>query len=193
MVDGSALCMSMIWGLRSNGSWHDERGVNLLDTGAPFYDTYECADGEYVAVGAIEPQFFAALCRVLGLSPEELGDQADRAAWPAVRDRFAAIFRQRPRDEWVARAEAEEGDACLVPVLSMPEATRHPHNEVRRTFVTAGGVTQPNVAPRFSATPVSVTAPPCRPGEHGLTALQDWGLDARSIAAATSSGALKAH
>lgn len=160
MSEGSALLMSMIWGFRqtlpaplpSSLTWRDERGVNLLDTGAHFYETYETADGKHLAVGAIEPPFYAALLRLTGLT----GDPAfaapfDPAAWPALKERLADVFRTRTRDDWCADPEALQ--ACVAPVLSMAEAPAHPHNRARGAFVTAQGVVQPAPAPRFRDSP----------------------------------------
>ena len=152
MVDGCALLASMVWGFRAIGLWDGARGENLLDTGAPFYEVYECADGRHVAVGAIEPAFHAALRDTLGLADDALFDAPmDARRWPAMKARLAAIFATRSRDDWVARFEGI--DACVAPVLTMAEAPAHPHNAARGTFVEVGGVLQPAPAPRFSATP----------------------------------------
>jgi alpha-methylacyl-CoA racemase len=193
MVDGAALLFSMTWSLRALGVWRDELGSNLLDTGAPYYEVYECADGRHVAVGALEPQFYAALCRVLDLSPEDLPGQMERDTWPEVKRRFAEIFRTRARDEWVERAETEHGDACLAPVLSMSEAAAHPHNVHRGTFTTVGGVLQPAPAPRFSRSAARIASPPCRPGEGGRAALSDWGVAEDRCSELLGRGVLKAH
>jgi alpha-methylacyl-CoA racemase len=152
MTDGSALLMAMMWGFRATGMWHDERGANLLDSGAPFYDTYETADGKFVAIGAIEPQFYAALREKLGIAADPLFDaQFDRARWPAQKERLATIFTSATRDEWCARMAAS--DVCLAPVLDWAEVAGHPHNDARGTFIEVNGVTQPAPAPRYSATP----------------------------------------
>ena len=152
MVDGAALLMSMIWSMRAAGFWRDERGVNLLDTGAHFYDTYETADGKHMAVGAIEPQFYAELRRLAGLEDDRaLDSQMDFASWPALKQRVAAAFRTRTRDEWTRIFDGT--DACVSPVLSMAEAPSYAHNAERGTFVEASGVVQPAPAPRYSATP----------------------------------------
>ena len=150
MTDGSALLMAMIWSLRAQGNWADERGVNLLDTGAPFYDTYETSDGKFVSIGSLEPQFYALLREKAGLGAAFM-PQMDLAAWPARRAALTDLFRRRTRDEWCAVMEGT--DICFAPVLSMSEAPAHPHNAARGTFVEAGGVTQPAPAPRYSATP----------------------------------------
>jgi alpha-methylacyl-CoA racemase len=149
MTDGSALLMAMMWGFRANGIWADERGVNMLDSGAPFYDTYETADGGFVAIGSIEPQFYALLREKLGVTDDPLFDgQFDRAQWPAQKARLTAIFKTRTRDEWCAAMEGT--DVCFAPVLSMAEAAAHPHNVARGTFIDRDGVIQPAPAPRFS-------------------------------------------
>ncbi len=161
MTDGAALLMGMMWSFRAQGVWADERGANMLDGAAPFYDTYETQDGQYLAVGPIEPQFYALLRRRLGLHEDSGFDhQFDRAAWPRLKQKLAALFVTRPRHEWCALLE---GDTCVAPVLSMEEAPAHPHNAARGTFVEAGGVTQPAPAPRYSITP---TVPP-RMMAHG--------------------------
>ena len=152
MNEGAALLMSMIWGFRASGWWKDERGVNLLDGGAHFYDTYACSDGKYVAIGAIEPQFYALLREKAGLSTDAAFDQQmDSRAWPALKEKLAAIFATKSRDEWCVILE--HSDACFAPVLSMTEAPSHPHNAARGVFVEAGGVVQPGPVPRYSATP----------------------------------------
>jgi len=149
MTDGSALLMAMMWGFRAQGRWTDERGTNVIDTGAPFYDTYETADGLFVAVGAIEPQFYAELRRVLGISDDPRFDaQFDPASWPAQKIELAQLFRTRTRAEWTAAFD--QAEACVTPVLSMAEALEHPHNLARRTFLTIDGVPQPAPAPRFT-------------------------------------------
>lgn len=181
MVDGSALLSTMIWSLMASGDWSESRGRNLLDTGAPFYEVYECADGKFVALGALEPQFYAAFCRLAGLAPAELSSQMDKTAWPELKERVARVLRTRTRDEWVSRAEADGGDACLAPVLTLDEAPSHPHNAARRTFVAPAGVTQPAPAPRFSSTPASIAGPPCRAGEGGRAALSDWGVSREEV------------
>lgn len=163
MTDGSALLMAMMWGFRSAGRWSDARGTNLLDTGAPFYDTYETADGEYVAIGAIEPQFYANFRQVLGLADRhELGRQDDAAAWPEQKRLIAEVIRSGTRAEWCERLEGR--DACFAPVLGFDEAVAHPHNVARETFVDVGGVVQPAPAPRYSVTPCARPLPPAIPG-----------------------------
>ena len=179
MVDGAASLMTMTYTLRSAGIWQDERGTNLLDTGAHFYEVYETSDGGYFGVGAIEPQFYAELMRLLGLGDEDLSTQMDRTTWPAMKERFAAIFATRTRDEWEAVFAGT--DACAAPVLSPAEAPDHPHNKVRGTFTEVAGVVQPAPSPRFLVHPGR--DPPARrpiPGQHGDEALADWGLSDRA-------------
>jgi alpha-methylacyl-CoA racemase len=154
MVDGTSLLSQMIWTLLGQGAWIDERGANLLDGHAPFYDTYTCADGRHVAVGALEPQFYTALLRGLGLQDEKLPQQYDRAGWPTLRAKFTEVFATRERDVW-ARQFAET-DACVTPVLSFAEAARHPHLAARSTIVAPDGLRQAAPAPRFSRTPADV-------------------------------------
>jgi alpha-methylacyl-CoA racemase len=180
MTDGAALLGAMMYGLRAHGSWSAARGANLLDGGAPFYATYACADGRFIAIGAIEPQFYARLLALAGASDPAFGRQWDSGDWPALKDRFAALFATRTRDAWCALLEGT--DACFAPVLDMDEAPHHPHNAARRTFVDVDGVTQPAPAPRFSRTPgraASVSAP----GQDGAAILAGWGWDDAAIAA----------
>jgi alpha-methylacyl-CoA racemase len=149
MSEGSALLMSMIWGFRQTLGWRDERGVNLLDTGAHFYDSYETSDGKFVALGAIEPQFYAAFRKAAGLEDDpDFDAQMNPAAWPALKVKLDALFRTRTRDAWCALMEGT--DICFAPVLSMAEAPAHPHNVAREAFVEREGVMQPAPAPRFS-------------------------------------------
>jgi len=154
MTDGSALLSAMLWTMRAQGRWPGARGENLLDTGAHFYDSYETADGLYVAVGAIEPQFYAQFCERLGVAGDpQFASQMDRAAWPALKRRVAAIFASKTRQEWVDIFAG--ADACFSPVLSMGEALAHPQNVARRTFIEIDGVAQPAPGPRFSMTPAA--------------------------------------
>ncbi len=192
MLDGAALLGSLFFGMHEQGQWEPCRGSNLLDGGAHFYGTYETSDGRWVAVGAIEPQFYANLLAVLGLDPGELPDQNDRAGWPRMRERFAAVFATRTRDEWV---EAMAGaDACFSPVLSMAEAPSHPQNAAREVFVPAGEGARPlrpAPAPRFSRTPAEAAAPPAAaPGEHTEAALAEWGVEAAELARLGAAGAI---
>jgi alpha-methylacyl-CoA racemase len=180
MVDGAAVLTTMFHAFRAMGIWEDERGTNLLDTGAHFYDVYETADGKYVSIGSIEPQFYAELLRLTGLDGEELPYQHDKSQWPALKERVAAIFKAKTRDEWCQIMEGT--DVCFAPVLSLVEAPQHPHNVERGTFVELDGVVQPAPAPRFSATPASVARPPAHAGQHTDEVLAEWGLDADRIA-----------
>jgi alpha-methylacyl-CoA racemase len=177
VVDGTASLTTMLHGLLAGGQWQDERGVNLLDTGAPFYDVYETADGRHMAVGALEPQFYSELVRLLfdEARPPGLPERLDRDRWPELRRLFADRFRSRTQQQW---AEVFDGtDACVAPVLSLTEAPEHPQLAGRGTFVESRGVTQPGPAPRFSRTPASLADPPPLPGQHTAQALRDWGID----------------
>jgi alpha-methylacyl-CoA racemase len=181
MVDGSALLMTMMHGFRAMGVWDDERGVNLLDTGAGFYEVYETADGRYLAVGALESEFYAQLLDGLGLADDpDLPKQMDKAAWPDLTERFAAVIRTRTRDEWEAVFAGR--DACVAPVLSMAEAPEHPHNVARGTFVERFGVVQAAPAPRFGRTPAELDRPPAFPGQHTDEVLGEWGFSGDEIA-----------
>ncbi len=188
MVDGAAVLTTMFHAFRAMGIWQDERGSNMLDTGAHYYDVYETADGKYVSIGSIESQFYAELLRLTGLEGEELPWQQDRAHWPAMKERMAAIFKAKTRDEWCAIMEGT--DVCFAPVLSLGEAPQHPHNVQRGTFVELDGVVQPAPAPRFSATPVSVQRPPAHAGQHTDEVLREWGLDADRVAKLRDAGAI---
>ncbi len=188
MVDGAAALMTMTYTLRAAGIWKDVRGTNMLDTGAPFYEVYETSDGGYMGVGAIEPQFYAELLRLLGFKPDELPDQMDRQAWPEMKERFAEVFATRSRDEW---EEIFTGtDACVAPVLSPGEAPEHPHMRARGTFTEVAGVVQPAPAPRFMGTPGAIRHPPPNPGQDGDDALLDWGLAPGDIDGLRASGAI---
>ncbi|WOK37909.1 CaiB/BaiF CoA-transferase family protein [Sphingomonas sp. C3-2] len=159
MTDGSALLMAMIWGFRAQGMWPGGRGENLLDTGAPFYDSYETADGKWVSVGSIEPQFYALLREKMGLADDpDFAAQHDRRHWPALKARLAALFARKTRAEWCAVMEGT--DICFAPVLDFDEAAAHPHNVARGTFVEAGGVRQPAPAPRYSGLDLTPPAMP---------------------------------
>lgn len=181
MVDGAAVLMTMMHAFRQTPMWSDERGTNLLDTGAHFYETYETKDGKFVALGSIEPQFYAELLRRTGLEGEDLPRQMDRARWPEMKQRLAAVFKTKTREEWCALMEGT--DVCFAPVLSMGEAYEHPHNVARRTFVEVGGRMQPAPAPRFSRTPPEIARPPAHAGQHTDEALGDWGFSAAELRA----------
>ena len=185
MVDGAALLTTQLHELLAAGLWTDRRGANLLDGAAPCYGVYETADGRHLAVGALEPGFWAELLERVGLGGEELPAQLDRAGWPRLRERLAAVFRTRTRDEWCRLLEGT--DACVAPVLSPAEAPAHPHNHARGTFVQVAGVTQPAPAPRFGRTPCPSPAPAAPADPHDLTA---WGLDPDEVSRLYATGVL---
>jgi alpha-methylacyl-CoA racemase len=188
MVDGVALLMAPFFMALRSGYFSNERGTNLLDSGAPFYDCYAGADGRWVAVGALEPQFFAALLEGLAIDPAEVGEQHDRSQWPSMRDRFAATFATRSRDEWVAHFAGR--DACVAPVLTTEETLADPHLSARGTVVELEGVLQPAPAPRFGATAATLDRPPPAPGEHTDEVLAGLGYTADEIAALRETGAV---
>jgi len=177
MVDGAASLMTIFHGAQQSGFWNDELGTNMLDSGAHFYDVYETADGRYVSIGSIEPQFYAELLKRTGLDAESLPGQHDRSQWPALKERLAEIFRSRTRDEWCAIMEGT--DVCFAPVLTMAEAREHPHNRARGVFVEVDGVPQPRPAPRLSRTDSAIQGPPAPPGTHTDEVLADWGFSER--------------
>ena len=189
MVDGAAVLMTMFHAFTAMGIWNPERGTNMLDTGAHFYDVYETSDGRYVSIGSIEPQFYAELLRLTGLTDEaDFAAQQDRARWPQLKERLAEVFRTKSRDEW---CEIMEGtDVCFAPVLSIAEAPHHPHNVERGTFVEVAGITQPGPAPRFSRTEPRIQRPPAHAGQHTDEILAELGLDADRVAALRESGAV---
>jgi alpha-methylacyl-CoA racemase len=189
MVDGAALLTTQFHELLAAGLWREQRGGNLLDGGAPFYAVYETADGRHLAVGALEPQFYAELLRRLGLDGGDLPDQLDRDGWPLLRERLAALFRTRTLEEWCDLLAGT--DACVAPVLGLGEAPAHPHNRARGTFVDVGGVVQPAPAPRFSRTPCDPPTPAARPGEHTDQALTDWGVPPEKVARLRATGAIE--
>jgi len=188
MLDGAASLITMLFSLRALGAWQDQRGVNLLDTGAHFYEVYDTADGGYFAVGAIEAPFYADLLKGLGLEGAELPHQMDRAHWPEMKERFASIFRSKTRDEWAA--VFGELDACATPVLSPAEAPRHPHVSERRTFVEIAGVVQPAPAPRFDRTQGQATAGRYLTGDDADALLVSWGLEGAAVASLREGGSL---
>jgi alpha-methylacyl-CoA racemase len=187
MVDGAALLTTQLHELLAAGQWTDRRGANLLDGAAPCYAVYETADARHLAVGALEPRFWAELLERVGLGREDLPAQLDRAGWPVLRDRLAAVFRTRTRDEWCALLEGT--DACVAPVLSLLEAPAHPHNQARGTFVEVGGVVEPAPAPRFSRTPCTSPLPAAEDEDPGAV-LTAWGLSADRVARLRSGGAI---
>ena len=189
MTDGAALLFGSIAGLHASGYWTDERGTNLLDSGAHFYDVYETKDGKYVTIGSIESQFYAELLERTGLVDDDtLPHQHDRSQWPAMKERFVELFKTKTRDEWCELMEGS--DVCFAPVLSMTEAPVHPHNVARGTFVERNGVVQPSPAPRFDRTPGEISRPPSHAGQHTDEVLADWGFDAATIAKLHETGAV---
>ena len=189
MVDGSAVLMTMFHAFRAMGIWEDERGTNLLDTGAWFYDVYETKDAKYISIGSIERQFCEQLIELSGLKDEpDWPVQNDKAKWPAMKARMAEIFKEKTRDEWCDIME--HTDVCFAPVLSMAEAPEHPHNKERGTFVERNGIVQPAPAPRYSRTPGEIQRPPSFPGQHTDEVLAEWGVAGERIAELRASGAI---
>ena len=189
MVDGAANLMNMFWSLKSMGIWRPERGTNMLDSGAHFYDVYECSDGLFVSIGSIESQFYAELMRLTGLEGDaQFARQMDRKQWPAMKGRIQALFKTKTRDEWCELME--HTDVCFAPVLSMEEAVEHPHMKARGTFIEIDGQTQAGPAPRFSRTTAVVQGPPTVPGTNTDGVLASLGLDDSRIAALRDSGAV---
>ena len=181
MVDGSSVLMSMFWAFKAAGLFDENnRGTNLLDTGAHFYDVFRCADGEYVSIGSIETQFYAELLRLTGLDGDpEFARQMDKSQWPHLKQRLAEVFAGKTRAEWCAIMEMT--DVCFAPVLTMSEAAQHPHNVARGTYVDIAGVIQPAPAPRFSRTAPAVPTPPAHPGQQTREVLLDWGIPAERV------------
>jgi alpha-methylacyl-CoA racemase len=188
MAEGTALLGSNTYGMLQIGEWRDERGANLLDGGAPYYGTYETADGKWVAVGAIEPKFYAVLVDAVGLEDVDLDAQEDIGSWPETRARFAAAFRSKTRDEWIALLQPL--DACFSPVLSLTEALEHEQHRARGLFVSNDGVLQTVPVPHFSRTPGEIRSPAPLCGEHTLEALGACGFEAGEIEALRESGAV---
>ena len=178
MVDGASALMSFLHGMKAAGQWEGARGTNLLDGGAPFYDTFATRDGKFMAVGSVEPQFYAQLLIGLGLGDRELSAQFDPAGWPDTRQLFAEVFASRTRDEWTERFAGL--DACVTPVLSPWEAHEHPHHRARGSFVEVGGLRQPAPAPRFSRTPLDAPRPMDRSQETLDNTLAAWGVEGSS-------------
>jgi alpha-methylacyl-CoA racemase len=179
MVDGAATLMGMFHSMAAIGVWSEERGTNLLDTGAHFYDTFETSDGKYISIGSIEPQFYAELIEKIGLAGEELPAQMDKSGWEGLKTRFEEIFKAKSRDEW---CEIMEGsDVCFAPVLSMSEAADHPHIKHRKTFVESNGMVQPAPSPRFSRTIPELGRPAAHAGQHSDDVLASFGFAADEI------------
>ena len=170
IVDGAASLSMGFYGMTASGQWQPERGTNVLDSGAPYYDVYECSDGRWISIGPIEARFFAEMLQRLGVDPAELGSQNDRASWPQAKVAFARAFKTKTSDAWCKLLEGT--DVCFAPVLSFAEAPQHPHMQARGSFVDVDGVTQPAPALRFSATPSALPTPPRAPDD--VQALQSW-------------------
>jgi alpha-methylacyl-CoA racemase len=188
MSDGAASLMSMFYGFKASGMWKEERRANLLDGGAHFYDTYQCADGKWISIGSIEPQFYALLLEKTGINDPAFAAQMDRGAWNDLREKLAHVIAQKSQAEWCEIMDAT--DVCFAPVLDLDEAPKHPHNVARETFIELGGVVQPAPAPRFSVTPGAVQGLPPAIGAHDQEALGDWGFSAAEIDGLKASGAL---
>jgi alpha-methylacyl-CoA racemase len=186
MIDGVSSMTTLIHSMIAQGRWHEPPGSNFCDGAAPYYDTYESADGRYLAVAPIESQFYAVMVDKLGLDLDTLPDRDDPANWAELKSLFAGIFRSRTRNEW---AELFDGsDACVTPVLSFGEAVVHPHNVARETYASAFGVTQPAPAPRFDRNPGSISGPPPSPGANSRAVLEDWGMRDTDIDALVTAG-----
>jgi alpha-methylacyl-CoA racemase len=179
MVDGAAILMAAFYGLRADGKWTDRRGTNMLDGGAHFYDAYETADGKWVSVGSIEPQFYELLLKHAGIDDADFKNRMDPRNWPRLKAKMAEVFKTKTREDWCRIME--NTDVCFAPVLTFEEAVNHPHNAARGTFVEVEGVPQPFPAPRFSRTRAKIQGPPPAPGEHTEAVLEEWGLSAHEI------------
>ena len=179
MAEGTLSLMGMLYGHLQRGTWKDERQSNIIDGGSHFYNAYQCADGEWISLASIEPQFYARLLKAAGLDEAEFGDQHDQAKWPSLTERMAAVFRGKTREEW--RGILEGADLCYAPVPSMTDAPHHPHNAARKAFVELDGVLQPAPVPRFSRTPGAIQSGPAQPGAHNGSVFRDWGVDAPGL------------
>ncbi|KAA1189633.1 CoA transferase [Pseudohalioglobus sediminis] len=189
MIDGAATLMTSVYAANQVGFWSDERGTNVLDSGAHFYEVYETADARYISIASVEPQFYAALLAALGEDIEGMENQWDMANWASFKERLAGVFKNKTRDEW--DAHFADADICYAPVLSMAEVRHHPHHQARGTFVDDGEVWQPAPAPRFSRTPGAVSRPPAEIGAHSREILAEFGVDDQRIDALLDSGAVK--
>jgi alpha-methylacyl-CoA racemase len=188
MVDGAASLMAIFYALHAAGSFTLNRGENLLDSGAFFYDVYECADGRYVSLAAIEDKFLEEFLRRMEIDPAEMPPKLDRRRWPEAKAKLEARFKTKSREEWCRLLEGS--DACFAPVLSMAEAPGHPHNRARGTFVEIDGIVQPAPAPRFSRTPSALPTPPETPGARGVASLAGWGIAADAVERLKGAGVL---
>lgn len=188
MTDGAALLGAMMYGFRAFGAWSDQRGANMLDGGAHFYDTYACADGKFISIGSIEPQFYGLLLKLTGIDDPAFNTQMDPRKWPALTEKMAAVFLTRTRAQWCELLEGT--DVCFAPVLDMEEAPQHPHNVARATFVEVDGVTQPAPAPRFSRTEAQLGIAPAQPGQHSAQVLEAWGWPEAEVAALAEQGVI---
>jgi alpha-methylacyl-CoA racemase len=188
MTDGAGLLSGLLYGNKAYGSWNTRRGANLLDGGAHFYDTYACADGKFIAIAAIESRFYDLLLKLCEIDDPAFLAQMDTAQWPHLKEKLAAVFRTKTREQWCALMEGT--DVCFAPVLDLDEAPRHPHNRARDAFIDIGGVVQPAPAPRFSRTRPEVQSPPAARGEHTEQALGDWGVSAQEIASMKAAGVI---
>jgi len=189
MTDGAALLMTMIYSFKANGQWSDKRADNLIDGGLPIYDCYPCADGKWLALGPLEPQFHRLMLDKMGITDPEFANPWDRDCWPALRRRLSQVVLSKTRDAWMAIFA--DLDACVSPVLDMNEAPLHPHNQARGTFVTVDGVVQPAPAPRFSRTPPEIGAPPAPPGRDDTGVLLSWGFTQTDIDLLRTQGAVQ--
>jgi len=188
MLDGSNLLGTMIYGFHAMGRWAPDRGRNWIDGGAPYYDTYECADGKLIAIGPIEPQFYQLLLRLCGVNDPQFKQTQDVDQWPEIKSKMADLFLSRTRVQWCYLLEGT--DACFSPVLNLDEAPMHPHNRARGNFIEIAGVTQPAPAPRFQRTPAEVTRAPPLPGEHSSEVLRDWGIETMRIRSLRDAGVI---
>jgi alpha-methylacyl-CoA racemase len=186
MIDGAASLMTALFGLHAAGLTNNERGTNILDSGAHFYEVYETSDGRYISLAPIEPKFYAELLKLAGIAPDALPQSHKREDWPQLKQRLAEVIKTKTRDQWCEILEGS--DSCFAPVLDMDEVSRHPHHQARATFIDSNGVIQPNAAPRFSRTPAQIKGPPPEPGEHSEAALADWGFSEVDISHLRAAG-----
>jgi alpha-methylacyl-CoA racemase len=189
MIDGAATLMASTFAAAQVGFWREERGTNFLDSGAHFYEVYETADGKYISLGSIEPQFYAALMEKLGEEAEHFQNQWDMDGWPAMKEKMADIIRRKTRDEW--DTVFENVDVCYAPVLSISEVSQHPHHQARGTFVDHGDYWEPAPAPRFSRTPGELRGCAVPVGQNTREILQEFGFSDEEIAAGLASGAVR--